>query len=114
MAKDTIIPVKFDWEITYGEIEAFVDHLIKFGKENNVGATVISLSSVVKHAKVKSDERDQVNEVLPVVTNSTLRKCCDNPDINEIESQNTDCDGDYESCTITYCKSCKQTLSIAP
>ena len=48
------------------------------------------------------------------VTNSTLRKCCDNPDVNEMESQNTDCDGDYEICTITYCKNCKQTLKIEP
>ena len=58
--------------------------------------------------------KQQINLSLGDVTNSTLRKCCENPFINEIGSQNLDCDRDYESCTVTYCVNCRQTLKIEP
>jgi hypothetical protein len=48
MAKDTIIPVKFDRKLTIKEIEAFSDILVEFEKANNVTVTIISMSAVAK------------------------------------------------------------------
>lgn len=47
MEKDTIIPVKFNKELTFQEIEAFADMCNEFGRERKINVTHISLSAVM-------------------------------------------------------------------
>jgi len=54
MGKDTIIPVKFDRELTFEEIKAFVDHVIDFATAMKMEATYISLDAVKKRVEART------------------------------------------------------------
>jgi len=72
MAKDTIIPVKFEKELTTEEIEAFVDVIYDFAEAANMKMTVISMTAVKKRVEARDSEREQANELLPHVSGSAL------------------------------------------
>lgn len=75
---------------------------------------ILQISDKLRDNKITNKEAKTELCFLFGVTNSIHIECCSNPNISEMKSQNTDCDGDYENCTITYCTNCKQTLNIEP
>ena len=76
MGKDTIIPVRFDRELTFKEIEAFVDHVIDFATAMKMEATYISLDAVKKRVEARTSNENSGLHLQRVVP-STLYDCDD-------------------------------------
>lgn len=56
-------------------------------------------------------QKQKDNVVLPCVS-TCICSYCGSTEFQTMETQYNDADGDYDDCTITYCKKCRMTHSI--
>jgi len=81
MGKDTIIPVKFEKELTNEEIEAFIDVVSEFAEAAKMEMTIISMSAIAKRVEARKPTSELNTKALPlhgVVFNGACK--CDRPD----------------------------------
>lgn len=78
MAKDTVIPIKFERELTEEEIEAFVNHISDFGEALKMKTTFISLSAVKNRVSENNSHESSGLHLADVVGSALLNDLLNN------------------------------------